>query len=433
MGKKRFLADAAVMDGTLCTRALQNAIDVAVSQDEALVIPKGTYVIGTINLRNVHLILEKGAVLKASGRLSDYQVLPIQHNEMKEVNPVLYSLNSEGLVIEGEGVIDLNARAFFLEERNVPDYGKPFSEEQIAECTRLYEDRSYQPIYFKDCKNVELRDFTVQDAPCWTFAFHQCSDIRVLRLTIANDLTIPNNDGMHFCGCKRVMVRDCRITAGDDCVALSGITDWDVPCEDVIISGCILESCSKAVSIGYMHSIVRNVVVSDCIFRRCQRGVALMASEGTGLVENVVLSGLIIETKVRAGNWWGNGEPICFVGVFHDGPTYKDPIPDRQWKENIRNIIIRDIICHAENVIAIVGGTENITHVMVDGVLFEAKKSQNRYLKGENCIDVSPSPESISKEPGERTWGYFRGVRHLSVGSVDAYGEDGTALEAQMQ
>ncbi len=433
MRKQIFLTDYDVKSGELCTGKLQQAVDDAVKENAELIVTEGTYLTGTINLKGVRLILERGAVLQASGNIDDYDVLPIIHNEMKMINPIFYSLESDGLYIGGEGTLDLNARAFFKEEREIPAYGKEFLEEQVQECTRKYDERSYQPIYFQNCRNMEMRDFHVKDAPCWTFSFNQCKNIRVIGLDIENDLTIPNNDGMHFCGCSRIMIKDCRITAGDDCIALSGITNWDVPCEDVVISGCILESCSKAVSIGYMHSIVRNVTVTNCIFRRCQRGVCLMASEGTGLVENVILSDLIIETSVKAGNWWGNGEPICFVGVEHDIPIYKDPIPDRHLKENIRNIMISHIICQAEHVIAMVGGGQNIAHVMIDGMIYEAKKSQNRYLKGENCIDVSPSAEKVNKKPGENTWGYFRGVKELDFHGICAHGINGELLEAELQ
>lgn len=432
MKKQIFLSDYDVKSNELCTEKLQQAVNDAVKENAELIITEGTYLTGTVNLKNVRMILERGAVLQASGNIGDYHVLPVEHNEMKMVNPVFYSLESDGLFIGGEGIIDLNARAFFRDDREIPDYGQEFSEEQIWECTRKYEERSYQPIYFQNCRNMELRDLHITDAPCWTFAFHQCMDIRVSRLDIRNDLTIPNNDGMHFCGCSRVMIRDCRITAGDDCIALTGITDWDIPCEDVEISGCILESCSKAVSIGYMHSIVRNVTVTNCIFRRCQRGVCLMASKGTGLVENVILSDLIIETKVRAGNWWGNGEPICFVGVFHNLSNYKHPIPDRHLKENIRNIMISHVICQAEQVIALIGSGRNISNVMIDGMIYEAKKSQNRYLKGENCIDVSPSEKKINKRTGD-TWGCFRGVRELTLEGICAHGVNGELLEAELQ
>mgnify|MGYP000299592976 CR=1 FL=1 len=39
-----------------------------------------------------------------------------------------------------------------------------------------------------------------------------------------------------------VIVRGCNISAGDDCIAISCITNWDKPCEDVVIADCILRN-----------------------------------------------------------------------------------------------------------------------------------------------------------------------------------------------
>ena len=147
MKKQIFLSDYDVKSNELCTEKLQQAVNDAVKENAELIITEGTYLTGTVNLKNVRMILERGAVLLASGNIGDYQVLPVEHNEMKMVNPVFYSLESDGLFIGGEGTIDLNARAFFQDDREIPDCGQKFSEEQIRECTRKYEERSYQPYY----------------------------------------------------------------------------------------------------------------------------------------------------------------------------------------------------------------------------------------------------------------------------------------------
>ena len=62
----------AVGDGkTLNTRAFEEAIDAARQTRETVLVPGGTFLTGTINLRGVSLYLEAGAVIKGSPDLKD--------------------------------------------------------------------------------------------------------------------------------------------------------------------------------------------------------------------------------------------------------------------------------------------------------------------------------------------------------------------------
>ena len=86
---------------------------------------------------------------------------------------------------------------------------------------------------------------------------------------------VPNDYGIHLCSCKGVVISDCNISGGDDCIALSGITNWEKPCEDVVITNCVLRSCSKAIVIGYIYSVVRNCLIMILICMRERRKVFL--------------------------------------------------------------------------------------------------------------------------------------------------------------
>lgn len=391
------LDDFGVLQNTLQTTEIQAVIDKAAELGGLTVtIPRGTYITGTLNLKNASLYLEKGAVLKGSDNWADYRANGFRHNEMHDTISLIYCMNEADVSICGQGTIDMNASAFYnMDEPNIPDDAYSYSGQQKAECPRTYARRPSQPIFFFGCRHVKIEGIILRNAPCWTMSFHSSEDIRITDITIENDMTIPNNDGMHLCCCKNVMIRGCNITAGDDCIALSGITNWDRPCENITISDCVMTSASKAVSIGYMHSIVRNVVVSNCIIYGSQRGIALMASKGTGLVEHIMFQNLRIDTKVHAGNWWGNGEPVCLVGTYHHYDAYLDPVPDRDIKVNIRDVRFENISCSGENIIGVIGSENNISDITFSNISFERKASENAYLKGERCIDVSPSTEKI--------------------------------------
>ena len=414
------LKDYPIKENEVQTKEIQAVLDEAAAKGGlTVVVPRGTYVTGTLSLGSASLYLEKGAVLKGSDRWEDYRANGFRHNEMRECISLIYCMNGNDISISGEGTIDMSAAAFYdMNSPNVPEDGNLYSDEQKAECTRNYERRPTQPIFFYNCRHIRIEGITLTNAPCWTMSFNSSEDIRVQNVTIDNAMNIPNNDGMHFCCCKNVIIYGCNITAGDDCIALSGITDWDRPCENFVISDCVMTSSSKTISIGYMHSIVRNVTVTNCIIYGSQRGIVIMASEGTGLVEHVLFQNLRIDTKIHAGYWWGFGEPVCLVGKFHHYDVYLDPIPDRKWDTNIRDISFQNISCSGENIIGIIGSNDNIDGVSFDNITFEKKESKNAYLKPKGFIDVSPSDETVIVPDGFEDFIYVLESKNISINNA---------------
>jgi polygalacturonase len=411
------ILDYGAQEGGFSTAPIQAAIDAACTVRGTVLIPAGIFITGTLNLKGVSLYLEKGAVLKGSPNIDDYPFYGFIHNEMGNVLSLLYCMDGEDVSISGEGTIDLNGSAFYdFNRRSVPSNSKiPFTEKQKEECTVCYEKRPNQPILFHRVKHLTVSGIRIMNAPCWTMSFIECEDIKISDLTIDNDLSIPNNDGMHFVCCTDVIVRGCNISTGDDCIAMTGITDWNKPTERIIISDCLLRSCSKAISIGYMHSIVRDITISNCIVRESNRALVLMASAGTGLIENVAISNLRLDTRIRAGNWWGNGEPVCIMGTWHNHDAYRDSPPEKRFPVSIRNILFQNLICSGENVIAVIGENKSVRDIYFDRVLFELKDSDNLALKG-RTVDLSPGTQ-IAELPdnGIPYWLFIRDAERVEV------------------
>lgn len=403
--------------GTLQTTAIQNAVDAAQEACGTVYVPSGEFVTGTINLKNTSLYLDKGAVLKGSDNFDDYVWNGYMHNEMGKCISLLYSLNGKNITISGEGTIDLNGSSFYdFDKPLIPPSKVPFTDAQIMECTVYHAVRPSQPIFFYNCENVTINDVKVLDASCWTLTFVESQNIRVNNITVVGNERVPNNDGMHFCSCKGVFVTNCNISSADDCIALSAITDWNKPCEDIIIANCRLKSFSKAIVIGYMHSIIRNVTITNCVIKESNRAFCIMSSVKSGLVENVTVSNMILDTRVRAGNWWGNGEPILMMGTYHH--NYSDPVPDRGYDVNIRNINFSSIFCTSENAIGIIGEDDNIDNVTMSNVFVTLKPSDNIDLKGK-IFDLAPSKQ-IDTLPGDDK-AYFmhiQGVRNVYLENV---------------
>jgi polygalacturonase len=391
----------ALPDGqTKNTAAIQRALDAAAASGETVLIPSGVFLTGSLNLKGASLLLERGAVLKGSPDIADYPPIGYRHNEMGEVTSLLYCLRAANVRISGSGTIDFNGSSFYDPAKpNVPAYVKqPLTPRQVAECTYSYEVRVNQPIFFYQVEGLVIEGITLLDSSCWTMSFSHCRNVTVRGLTIDTSLNIPNNDGMHFSACDGVFIQGCRISSGDDCIALSSITDWAEPCQNFVISDCILRSCSKALVLGYMYSHIRNVTVTNCVIHASNRGFCIMSGAGVGLVENVTVNNLTIETQIRAGNWWGNGEPIFLLGVAHDNGALsfiQSQKPARRTRHCIRNVFINNVVCQAENAIGIVGDGDSIQGVTLSNLRFAAKPSANLGLKG-RTLDTSPAPVFIA-------------------------------------
>ena len=161
--KRLYLEDYSIKQNKLQTKEIQNVLDEAtMAGGLEVVIPRGVYIAGTLNLGSASLYLEKGAVLKASGEFEDYTDNGFVHNEMRKTISFLYSMHHEDICIHGEGTIDLSGDSFYDMETAVEPAGyAPLNEEQKKECTRPIGKRPTQPIFFYDCRNFSYDEAVV--------------------------------------------------------------------------------------------------------------------------------------------------------------------------------------------------------------------------------------------------------------------------------
>ena len=340
------------------TDTLQQEIDrVAAAGGGEIRIPSGHYTVRPIALRsNICLYLEAGAVVKASGNPDDYAPIGYNHNEMGDVTSVFYAMDSENITVRGDGCIDLNCWAFYHKDSpaDLPTTGATVTQQHLDEAPKLYDWRINQPIFFHQCTGIRIENITIINASCWTVTWNNCERITVSNITVDNPLTIPNSDGLHFCGSRDIIITGCHISAGDDCVALSSITDWNRATERVVVTNCVFRSASKAISIGYMHSIVRDVLIDNIIVKESNRPYVTMCHPHTGLVERIRVRNCIFEGQNYGGNWWGNGEPIVIMATPHHIARYRDPQPADRFETSVRDVVFSDCVCRAERPVAVV-------------------------------------------------------------------------------
>jgi Glycosyl hydrolases family 28 len=86
--------------------------------------------------------------------------------------------------------------------------------------------------------NVLVDGPTVVNSPFWCLHFIGCHNLTVRRITV--DSQRINNDGLDIESCSDVLIEDCVLKCGDDCIALKSGRDRDGwrlgrPTENVLI------------------------------------------------------------------------------------------------------------------------------------------------------------------------------------------------------
>lgn len=371
----------------LQTSALQSAIDACASAGGGTVlVPPGVFRTGSIRLRShVTLRLENGALLRGPDSIGDYVRYPFAWELYSHTVPLIYAVGEHDIRICGEGCIDFNGIAF-------ADTGKLCIGEGIPEA--LHSDAHYEMaprdlrpnrlVFFQACENVEIRGVTFADSPTWTLVFDRCSTLRLHDFRVKNNLRIPNNDGIHCCGCRDVLIRGCLFECGDDCIALTSISDANAVCERFLISDCIFQSRSAALRFGFEAGKVRDVHVRNCIIHESNRGIAVFAGQD-GFIENISLDGLTIETRLHIGSWWGKGEPLVICSSAETSP--------------IRNITLRNAVIRSENGIIVSCVKQSVFSVKLETIYMQLSEG-NRRAWCSRKIDLAPNPPKLAPENG---------------------------------
>ena len=196
--------DAAGDGIRLDTTAIQAAIDACSSSGGKLIFPAGTYLTGTIYIKeNVELHLEKDAVILGSADIDDYTTDTggIRYTTPWMDRCLIYAEGADNISITGEGNLDGNGS-----KENFPQGGPvPHDRPMLL---RLF-----------NCNNVVLRNFNMRNPASWGSAIIGCENIDVSNLNIHN-MSNWNGDGLDFDSCRNVTVDNCDIIASDDCICL---------------------------------------------------------------------------------------------------------------------------------------------------------------------------------------------------------------------
>ncbi|OZJ04592.1 hypothetical protein BZG36_02764 [Bifiguratus adelaidae] len=376
----------AVSDGkTNNAQPIQKAIDTCHEEGggQVLIPSGGTYFTGTIELKsNIDLHLEYGATLLCTADFNETTTF----REPYRVSAIITANHAKRITISGGGTIDGNGRAFVKE-----------SDSNYIKRTHL--KRTFT-ILLGDCTQVTLRDVVIRDTAVWAIWLGSCDDISITGLRIDNDTMLPNNNGIVVDGSSNVRISDCHISTGDDSICLK-TTGGGFPTSNVIVRGCTLISTSAAIMVGLEgHRNIRNVLFDSIIIHSSNRGIAIHLCDD-GLIENIVFSNILVETRLFDLEWWGRSEVIYVAAI---------PWPNAKLRGTIRRVRFSNILCTGETGIFIYGWQQGlIQDVQFDNVRVTISKT-SRWPGG--SIDLRPYP----RPPPGQTWSY--GVFEQTISGV---------------
>lgn len=253
----------------------------------------GTYITGTFLLKsNVELYIGVDGILKASTDYADLKQVD-SDNINAEFCPLgnkkalIFAENAENISVCGTGVIDCSGDAFVEVDEEQKCVDLPW---QALHGWRLKRKSSelvpFRMIWFYNCKNVRMNEVKIINrAAAWTTWFLNCAFVKISEVNIECNLSTPNSDGLHFANCRNVIVSDCFLECGDDCIVVrSDVEATGVripePCENITVTNCRLISHSAAIRIGWQNDyIMRNCTFSNIVILRSHAGIVMYYSD----------------------------------------------------------------------------------------------------------------------------------------------------------
>ncbi len=326
----------------IVTEKIQNKIDMIASAGGGeLRIPAGQYLCSSLDLpSNFILNLEPGVELVASSKIEDYYHITTQTMAELSYRALLYARDKSNVTICGGGVIEGQDTKWFAAQADEAGYRMP-----QAERPRM--------VVFEGCKNVMLRDCTIQRSPMWTIHLVCCSDVTIDNLKVDNHLYLPNTDSIDIDSCQYVRVSNCMLSAADDGVCIKTTKKKVIGCQDtknVVVNNCVIRSRGAAIKVGTeTFGNVEDILVSNISVFDSNRAVALVSRDG-GDLRRMKFSNMTFESRLCVPHHWGKAEPI---GI---SVRYRDP---NIQPGNIEDITFSNMTGESHGAISLYSEVEN--------------------------------------------------------------------------
>jgi len=410
------------------TTAIQTALSM-LPDGARLYFPPGVYSTRPLALRS-HITLDfaQGAGLLGCADRAQYPVLPGVVEDLNGgsdlmtgafegvTRPMYQSLlhgeYCEDITITGPGTIDGNAQN--------SDFWTAF---------KSFETARPRILFLCCCKNVTLHGVTAKNSPSWNLHPFYCEQVSFYDVKVQAPKDSPNTDAIDPEACVGVNIIGCRLSVGDDCVAIkSGKIELSrqrlQSAQHHVIRNCLMEFGHGAVTLGSETACgVKDLSVTRCLFDSTDRGLRIKTRRGrgkhcdiTGIVfENILMKSVITPVVI---NMWYN---CCDPDRFSDYVKCRSPLPVDDRTPHLGAFTFRDIRCTGAHAAACY--IDGLPEAPIDSVTFERVS-----------IDFDPHARPFvpamqnDAVPRLKMGLYFSNVRSVCVKDVTVSGVIGDAL-----
>jgi len=341
----------AVADGkTNSTAAIQAAIDACTGTGGTVLLPKGTFSSGCIELKSdMTFFISPDAVLFGvadKDRMDeDYPILiPETNNWNKNENArgLIITHKANNVRITGGGTINGNGHygAWFV-------FANPMPHET---------DRPI-PIWLVQSTNIEISNLKIKDGAMWTIVPFESDDIVIRNVDIDSDI-MANRDGIDIVDCHRVLIEDCTFYTDDDCICPKSGHARGV--RDVIVRNCVVNKSTRASAIKFGtlgYGCFKDMLFENITIKNINNAaIAIEAVDGAD-IENIVFRNITMEDV---------GSPF-FIILGDRGRT---PTGDPHKVGKVENILFENITATSmkKNIGVPISGTKkaNNTYTVKD-------------------------------------------------------------------
>jgi len=298
-----------------------------------VVVPAGIFRTGTIVLRdNVELYLEPGSTLSASIDRNDFPLQPQpSFHSLKDPGgwrALIYAMNANHIAVRGLGTIDGNG-ALQL----------PGPEAKTGDM-----DGRPRNILFISCKNIHVEGISMINSGIWNQHYLNCEDVVVDKINVYNHAN-RNNDGIDIDGCRRFILSNSVFDTDDDAVCLK--STGLAPCEDVVVTNCVVSSFCNAIKTGTESTGgFKNIAISNCVIKpsRSDHRISGDSIGIAGLSLEIVDGGIMDGVSISNITIQGTECPL-FVRLGNRGRKHTKDAPEPP-VGIMRNIVINNVVAY---------------------------------------------------------------------------------------
>ncbi|KAL4570190.1 hypothetical protein LXL04_025841 [Taraxacum kok-saghyz] len=329
-----------------------------------LVPPDRTYLVNATRFKGP---CAQDLIIQIDGKI----VAPDEPKNWDPRNPRiwLYFSNLDGVVLQGDGVIDGSGKKWWAasckKNKTKPCVGAP---------TALTIDQS---------SNIDVRGITVQNSQQMNFIISRSESIRVFDVIVSCPEESPNTDGIHLTASQNIVLQNCKIGTGDDCIS--------------IVSGCS-NIQMKSIYCGPGHGISIGSLGQD---------------NSTGFVTAIDLDTAFLKgttNGLRIKTWQGGSGYVRAV-------RYRNV----QMMDVANPIIIDQFYCDSPKSCKNKTSAVEISQIMFEGI---SGTTKSKYAMSFSCSDTVPCNNivldniNLRKSDGKKAETFCNSVMGFIIGYV---------------